>query len=278
MPIDLHIHSTASDGTEDPAEIVRAAAQMGLSAIAVVDHDTMAGVPAALDAAQQLPLEVIPAVEINTDYQGTDVHILGYHLDPEDEPLEALLAAVREKRLGRAAEIVRRLKTLGLELEMADVLQVAGEAAVARPHVAAVLHQMGVCSSPQEAFDRFIGRDRPAYVPRYRLTPQQAIEAIAAAGGVPVLGHPGLMNRDRVIAQLLPLGLRGLEAYHVHHSPSATAKYVAMAEKLDLVITGGTDSHGPKGTRPVEIGAVHVPDELLGPLAAAAEEMRAAGA
>lgn len=254
---------------------MRLAADKRLTAISIVDHDTLAGVPPAMAAAQDLPLQVIPAVEINTDWAHTDVHILGYHIDLEDEDLEALLASVREKRLARAEEIVRRLQALGLEIGMDDVLRHAGGAAVARPHVAAALHEMGACSSAQGAFDRFIGRGRPAYVPRYRLTPRQAIEVIAAAGGVPVLGHPGLMNRDRLIPKLLPLGLRGLEAYHVHHSAAATHKYLTMGAELGLVVTGGTDSHGPRGTRPVEIGAVAVPDEVLGPLAAAAAAAQA---
>jgi len=276
MAVDLHIHSTASDGTQEPAEIVRLAADKGLTAIAIVDHDTVAGVAPALEAARGLPLQVVPAVEINTDVHEADVHLLGYHIDPSDEGLAKLLAAVREQRLERAEQMVRRLQALGLGVQMADVLRQAGDAAVARPHVAAALCKLGACSSPQEGFDRFLSRGRPAYVPRYRLTPAQAIESIATAGGVPVLGHPGLMNRDSMIPKLVPLGLRGLEAYHVFHTPRATAKYLALADRLGLVVTGGTDSHGPWGTRPVEIGAVEVPDEVLGPLAAVAAELRAA--
>ncbi len=276
MPVDLHIHSTASDGTLTPAQIVQEAAALGLTAVSIVDHDTLEGVDGALEAAEGLPVEVIPGVEVNTDVGPLDVHILGYWFDPGDERLRRTLADVRLARLGRAEQIVTKLRELGVPMELDDVLRQAGGAAVARPHVAAALVELGVVGKVQTAFDRFLGRGRRAYVPRYRLTPRQAIDAIRQAGGVPVLGHPGLVGRDRLIRQLARDGLEGLEAWHIDHSDVMVAKYQALAAELDLVVTGGTDSHGPGGSRPVEVGQVTAPDAVLGPLRSRADRVRRA--
>ena len=276
MAVDLHVHSTASDGTLSPTEIVREASARRLTAVSVVDHDTLAGVREALTASAGLPIEVIPGLEINTDVGPLDVHILGYHFEPGHEPLEQELARVREARVGRAGRIVARLNELGIGVTMDDVLAQAGDGAVARPHVAAALVALGVVGRVQEAFDRFLGRGRPAYVPRYRLTPAQAIAAIRNAGGVPVLGHPGLMGKDRLIRDLVAQGLEGLEAWHIDHTGFMVEKYQRLAAELGLVVTGGTDSHGPRGSRPIEIGQVSVPDSVLEPLRLRAEQVRRA--
>ena len=275
MAVDLHIHSTASDGTQSPKEIVREAVSLGLTAIAIPDHDTTAGIDAALAAAEGTGLQVVPAVEINTEVGPKDVHILGYYIDHTSASLQSVLAYVREERFSRGERILEKLRRVGVDLDMVVVQEHAGGAAIARPHIAAALCAIGVCKTSQEAFDRFLKRNRPAFVQRYKLTPAEAIRAVLDAGGVPVVAHPGLTGDDALIEGLPSVGLQGLEAYHVDHWPRVTERYLALAEQLGLIVTGGTDSHGPLGPKRVRMGSVAVPDEVLGPLQAAAARQRA---
>ena len=272
MSIDLHIHSTMSDGTLTPEEIVREACQKGLSVIAISDHDTIAGVRAALRAAEGTGLTVIPAVEISTDYKRVEVHILGYYIDLDDATLAEKLSYVRDARLLRAEKIVQKLRGLGVAVTLDEVLAESDGQSLGRPHVAAALVRKGVCGHPQEAFDRFLKRGRPAYVPRYKLTPMEAMRAIEEAGGCHVLAHPGLGVPDALIHELAQAGLHGIEAYHTRHTPSQTRRAHRLADELGLLITGGTDSHGPGGSYPVEIGSVAVPDSCAEALAAWAHE------
>jgi hypothetical protein len=275
MAVDLHIHSTASDGSQTPQEIVAEAIQRGLTAIALADHDTVSGIDAALQAAAGLPLLVIPAVEINTDVGPTEAHITGYWIDHRSAGLLELLGRTKQKRVERAEKMVERLRGMDIPIEMPMVLREAAGGAVGRPHVAMALVRMGVCGVPQEAFERFLKRGRPAYVRRYKLTPEEAIEAIRDAGGVPALSHPGLMHKDDLIPRFVRAGLEGLEAYHTDHSLADIARYLELARRFGLVVVGGSDSHGPRGTRPVEIGQVVVPDEVLAPLRERADQVRA---
>jgi hypothetical protein len=275
MAVDLHIHSTASDGTQTPAEIVAQAVSLGLTAIALADHDTTAGIEPALAAAEGTELIVVPALEINTEVGAKDVHILGYYIDHTWPALQSVLDSIREKRLDRGERILEKLRSVGVELDMAVVREHAAGAAIARPHIAAALCSIGVCETSQEAFDRFLKRGRPAFVTRYKLTPQDAIGAVLDAGGVPVAAHPGLTGDDGLIRRLIPAGLEGLEAYHVDHWPQATERYLALAKEFGLLITGGTDSHGPLGPKHVRIGSVRVPDDVLAPLREAAQRRRA---
>jgi len=260
MSVDLHIHSTMSDGTQTPEEIVREACAKGLSAIAITDHDTIAGVRPALRATEGTSLTVIPAVEISTDYQDTEVHILGYYIDLGDNDLAEKLRYVQEARLIRAEKIVQKLRGLSVNLTLEDVLAESDGQSLGRPHVAGALVRKGVCSHPQEAFERYLKRGRAAYVPRYKLTPQEAISAIQGARGCAVLAHPGLGVPDALIYKTADAGLQGIEVYHSHHTPSHTRRAKRLADELGLLITGGSDSHGPGGTCPVEIGSVPVPD------------------
>jgi predicted metal-dependent phosphoesterase TrpH len=193
MAVDLHIHSTASDGTLAPEQIVEEAARLGLAATAIADHDELSGVQAGQQRADELGLPFVPAVEINADYPNTEVHILGYWIDPADGTLQQDLARIREARLGRARQIVERLHDLGVGLELEDVLAAAGHGSVGRPHVAQALVRAGHCRTPQQAFARYIGRGRPGYVPRVKPSVEEAIGIIRRAGGCPVLGHPGLV-------------------------------------------------------------------------------------
>lgn len=270
--IDLHVHTTASDGTLSPAETVAAAAQSGVRALGIADHDTLEGLAAALAAAQATDVTVVPAVEINTDCGEVEAHVLGYFVDPESAALNGALDGIRQRRVERAQEIIARLRELGLPLDEARVMEISGDGSVGRPHIARALVEAGYVKTGGEAFARYIARGQPAYVPRYRLTAEQAARAIHEAGGVPVLAHPGKIKDDILVQALIEQGIQGLEAFHCDHSVAQSEHYVAMARQLGLLVTGGTDSHGPHSDRPVAVGSVRVPDWVWEDLSAYAEE------
>jgi predicted metal-dependent phosphoesterase TrpH len=257
--IDLHIHSTASDGTLTPEQVVTRAQELGLRAIALADHDTVGGVEPALTAAKDTGLLMLPAVEISTDWQSTEIHMLGYFLDCNNPELLERLALIREAREGRAEKMVTRLRELGMNISYESVLERANGGSVGRPHVAAELATRGYVRNQPEAFDRYLARDKPAYIPRYKLSYEEAIGIIRRSQGLPVLSHPGLVKDDRKVRGMLP-ALGGLEAYHTAHTAAQGQKYARLAREKGLLITGGTDSHGPGGSLPVEIGAVAIPD------------------
>lgn len=258
-PIDLHLHSSASDGTLSPQQTVVAALALGMQVIALADHDTVQGVGPALEAARGALLVVVPAVEINTDYEGREVHLLGYFIEPTSEDLARSLRALREARRERNRAMLRRLAQLGRPVEESRVEEIARGESVGRPHIAAALVQAGYAASGQQAFDRWLGRGKPAFVPRPSFTPQQAIAVIQGAGGIAVLAHPAKGGAEGLLPRLAGAGLQGLEAFHTDHSPRAVARYLALARQLGLLITGGSDSHGPGADRPVGIGSVAVP-------------------
>jgi predicted metal-dependent phosphoesterase TrpH len=274
--IDLHVHSTASDGTLTPEAVVADAVEKGLLALALADHDSVEGIDRARAAAAGTPLLVLPSVEISTDYQATEVHVLGYFLDYRHPELLEKLAVIREAREGRAEKMVSLLRQHGLDITYEQVLARADGGSVGRPHVAGVLLELGYVDAPQDAFDRYLGRGRPAYVPRYKLTPKEAIALLRSCGGLPVLSHPGLIHNDRIVQEILRAGVEGVEAYHSAHSAATNEKYARLARERGLLITCGTDSHGPGGSIPVEIGSVHMPREAEA-LAALLEWGRAHG-
>ena len=259
--IDLHIHSTASDGTLTPEQIVQVALAKGLSAIAIADHDTVGGVRPAIAAARGTGLEVFPAVEVSAQVGEHELHILGYCIDLASEELQATLLRAQVARQERVREMVRRLQALGLPITDEDVAAHARGTAPGRPHVAAAMVSRGIVRQSQDAFHRYLRRGRPGYVERWKLMPADAIGLIKRAGGVAVFAHPGLSGCDDRVPSFAEFGLEGLEAYHVDHSPSQTMRYKRLAKALGMLVTGGTDSHGPTGPTPVEIGQVQVPDE-----------------
>ena len=262
MAVDLHIHSIASDGSLAPEEIVEEAWALGLTAIAIADHDVLAAVEPAGRRGEAVGLPVIPAVEISTDYQQSEVHILGYWVDPSDAELEAELQHIRDGRIIRARRLVERLRALGVKLELEDVLREARGASVGRPHVAAALVRAGVCGSPRDAFDRYIGKNGPAYVPRVRPSVAEAIQVIVRAGGCPVLAHPALVyGQPRIVQDIARLGVQGVEVYHPKHTPGHIQTLLRVTRSLGLLATGGSDSHGAGGSDPVPIGAADVPDD-----------------
>lgn len=266
MAIDLHIHSNASDGTYSAAQIVGIAVRHGLSAISICDHDSIAA-NAAATAAAEGRITYIPGLEISTHHGAQELHILGYFVALDCQPLLDELHHIRQERAARVARTVRRLNELGVAIELADVEAEAGaekghDISLGRPHVAAALLSRGAVATVNEAFELYLRRGRPAYMDRYRLKPLRAIELIRQAGGLPVLSHPALIRNDGLIPQLVLQGIAGLEVYHTAHTETDTQRYLRMAERLGLYVTGGTDSHGPKGSYPIDIGAIPVPDVL----------------
>lgn len=259
MRIDLHVHSTASDGTLSPTALVEEAYAHGVAALALTDHDTMDGVDEARRAADRLGIEFIAGVELNTDSPAGEVHVLGYYIPTDDTWFQRFLANRRRAREVRAHKIVDRLHGLGYPIEFADVERAAANGAIGRPHIARALVEAGYMSSVREAFERLLHRDGPAYVKRESLTPTEAVQAIVRTGGVPVLAHPGRMSDQSIIPELIEAGLAGLECYYPEHSPEQTEHYIAMARMHDLVVTGGTDYHGPNAPQVRRIGSVFVP-------------------
>lgn len=270
--IDLHCHTTASDGTLTPSELVRLAARRGLRAIAITDHDTTAGLDEALAASCDLRIEVIPGVEINTDVPQGEVHILGYYVNWHDAGFQQALARLREGRLARAKRMVRKLADLGVPVSLERVLEIAGPAAVARPHVAQALVEAGHVADTNEAFERYIGRTGPAYAERMKFTPAQAVQLIRSVGGVPVYAHPVIagfaepisepLDLETMLSELCAAGLMGLEAYYAGYPGYVVDELIGLARKYGLFVTGGSDYHGP-GRGHAELGEVDVPRACL---------------
>jgi len=269
--IDLHLHSTASDGTLTPTELVHAALDKGLEVIALTDHDTTDGVEEALEAAQGTSLTVIPGVEVSTDVPGTDeLHILGYHIDPHHPELNARLSALRRARVGRARRTLACLAQAGCPLEWEHLVELSQGDVIGRPHIAQALVDAGHVDTVRSAFQQYLAKGRPAYVERYKLSPTQALKTILAAGGVPVLAHPG-----RVLAyipRLVRAGLAGLEAYYPTHPEPEQLFLANLAKKHNLIVTGGSDFHGPGITEASEPGVVFVPQSAVTALADRAEK------
>jgi predicted metal-dependent phosphoesterase TrpH len=249
--VDLHCHSTASDGTLAPAEVVRLAYESGLSSLALTDHDTAAGTGEAASAARSLGLDFIPGIEISCEYPhpGT-MHLLGYGIDPDSAVLKDLTARLIAGRDNRNPKIVARLNELGVPITMEEVKNEAGGTVIGRPHVAAVLVRKGYAGSIKHAFDKFLGTTGLAYFDKERLTPRQALELVRQSGGLPVLAHPCQLRTtndaelDRVVKDLVDLGLAGMEVIHSDHEASMVERYGKLAEKYDLLKTGGSDFHG----------------------------------
>ena len=261
MKVDLHIHTTASDGRLSPEEVVRVATEHGLSVIAITDHDSIAGIEPALMAAESVPsLRVIPGLEINTDIPGSEIHILGYFIDYRDKELKQALEKLRKSREARALKMIARLGELGIDIAWNRVLELAEGASVGRPHIAQAMLERGYVSSFREAFTKYIGRLGPAYVERERLSPQEAVKLIVNAGGLPVLAHPAdIDNVEELVANLKGVGLVGLEAYYDGYDRKLIDSLVHLALKHRLITSGGSDFHGFGSDNETPIGGVEVP-------------------
>ena len=244
--VDLHLHTTASDGRLSPTELVRLVANQGLKQVAISDHDTTEGLAEAYEAAREFPeLRIIPAIELSTDVPGDEVHILGYFLDYKDPALQEILLRFRSGREERGRMIVEKLATLGVHVDWERVQAIAGDGAVGRPHIALAMVEQGYCKEPREAFPEYLGRNGLAYVERTKMTPAQAVEMLARFGAVPVLAHPAyLVNMEPTIAELVDAGIIGMEVYYAQYSEETVKHLARLAEHHGLIPCGGSDYHG----------------------------------
>jgi predicted metal-dependent phosphoesterase TrpH len=273
--VDLHSHTTASDGTLSPAELVRAAVKRGVRVLAITDHDSTEGLAAArAEAARHPLLTIVPGLEINCDVPGAEVHVLGYYVDDAAEWFQEFLREQRAERVARVHRIVERLAELGMSIDAADVFALVQEGSAGRPHVAQVMVQRGYVRSVREAFDRWLHTNGPANVPRRRLTPQDAIAVIRRAGGVPVFAHPGLADRDELIPDMITAGLMGIETYYAEHSATQTAHYKDLCRAHGLIATGGSDYHGERSGRTNPLGHPPVPMSVFEELNDAAQRAK----
>ncbi len=267
--VDLHTHSSVSDGSEQPAIVVRKAAAAGVRYLALTDHDGTGGLDQAIATAQELGgIELIPGIELSAE---EGIHVLGYFISYEDPDLQRTLEHLQDTREGRARYILDRLAEFGMPLDFTQVQRIA-DGAIGRPHVARAMVERGYANNVPEAFDRWLGIGKPAYVPSEKLTAQQAIDMICRAGGVASWAHPEWPDgphrfrpTEETLRQLLEAGLGGIEVYYFDHSPETAARFLELARRYDLVPTGGSDYHGFE-VRAVALGSVPVPEETVGRL------------
>jgi predicted metal-dependent phosphoesterase TrpH len=257
-PVDLHVHTVCSDGLLSPAEVIALAESQGLSAVAITDHDTVEGIESALQVIGGQAIEVVPGVELSSEYSNREIHILGYWIDHKHDRLNSLLRDLRQSRFERAEKIVDKLCALGFLLDYQEVLKLAGNAAPGRLHIARAMVDRGYAESIRTVFDKWLAFRRPAYVERFKLSPQEAIAAIGSAGGIAVLAHPGLTGNISLLDTFIKWGIEGLEVYHPDHSITQTLQFRILALRRNLCITGGSDFHGPETGRTQRLGSCGV--------------------
>lgn len=270
MSVDLHTHTTHSDGTVSPGDLIKLAKQKNLTAIAITDHDITSANREALSCGQASGIEVVPGVELSVDHrlpQGGHLHILGLFIDPQNTPLNQTLQRVRDERDKRNKKILSRFQQLGFNISYEDILVKAGEGTVGRPHFASVMVEKGIVNSISQAFDRYLKHGALAYVDRWRLPADQAINLIQQSGGISILAHPitlgfsSFTHLGRHILELKSIGLDGIEVYCSGFSQDLTRKLVSFANENDMVLSGGSDFHGT--VKPEQdLGSVEVPDEV----------------
>jgi hypothetical protein len=270
--IDLHTHTTASDGTYSPKDLVRLAKDEGLKAVAVTDHDTIAGNEEALQAGEQFDFEVVPGVEISADAPFGSVHIVGLYIDPSNGEMEATLKELREFREERNRKMVKRLEELGVHITMEELAKEAGGDLIGRPHFAALLVKKGAVQDYHEAFDKYLKAGGQAYLDKKRLPVEDAIRMIHNAGGISILAHPYTLRRkdesrfEENVRYLVEKGIRGIEVYYTEHSAGEEALFADIARRYNLVISGGSDFHGevkPDIRLGMGFGNMRIPYRLL---------------
>lgn len=270
---DLHLHTVFSDSTYTPQELISESVNVGLSAIAVVDHDTIDGIGPAIETAKIKDIEVLAGIELSAEYNGSEIHILGYLIDYERQDLKDRLEFLRKNRIERIYKILDKLQEMGLRLEAETVFDIAKQGTVGRLHIARAMVKQGLVSSIQEAFKKYIGDKCPAYVCNFRFSPLDAIKLIKDVGGIPVLAHPYTLNRDDSIPKFIDYGLMGLEVYYPEHTQGMVNFYLDLAKKYNLLVTGGSDCHG--NAKPaVKIGLIKIPYELVDKLKEAQQNGR----
>ena len=268
--VDLHLHTTVSDGALRPEELVKAARAVGIQVMAVTDHDSVDGIHAADRAASPLAIEVIPGIEVSASLEADEIHVLGYLFDADDPGLRRALFRLQEGRMEQARAMVERLGKLGCPLEWNRVMAIAKGGSIGRPHIAKALVERGYVASVNEAFLRFLKRGGPGYVEGRKLLPQEAVSLIGAAGGVSSLAHPIIVGASdyrldlpRLLPALAEAGLAGIEAYYKGYTPEITTTLLALANRYRLVPTGGSDFHGGGVVADAELGGVEVPWETV---------------
>jgi hypothetical protein len=255
---DLHLHTQFSDGTFTPEELAGHGARLGFAAMALTDHDSVEGSARMAAACAAAGIEFIVGAELTAEHDGTEVHILGYFLDPQNQTLLSEIAKFQAVRQNRIREMVARINALGVPLEVESVFALASCKSPGRPHVARALVKAGLISSLDEAFERFLKKNRPAWVPKAKISALDAMELIHQAGGLAVMAHPGLNRTDDVIPALVGAGLDGIECFHTKHSTVMSERYLEIAETFHLLVTGGSDCHGFSKGKPL-IGGVKLP-------------------
>jgi len=274
---DLHLHTSFSDGTFTPEELARRGGSLGFSALGLTDHDTLEGCGRMAAACGAEGIEFIAGTELTAELNGTEVHVLGYLVDLESRELLSELARFQAVRQERIHEMVARLNTLGVPLRAEAVFQLANCRSPGRPHVARALVQAGLCGSLDEAFERFLKANRPAWVPKCKMSALQVVQLIHNAGGVAVMAHPGLNRTDQIIPELVAAGMDGIECFHTKHSPAMAGHYLGLAGKYGLLVTGGSDCHGLSKGKPL-IGSVKLQYQHVEKLKARSGERRGRGA
>jgi predicted metal-dependent phosphoesterase TrpH len=265
--IDLHSHSRASDGQYDAPEVARRAASAGVSVWALCDHDTVAGLPAAQRAASELGIRFVPGIELSAFLDAKEIHLVGHFVDPAHDTLRRFEDFLAERRRERMGRIIEKLAPLGVRIEAKDIERYSGGKTIGRPHVARAIVEKGAVATVKEAFDRYLGEGRPAYVQRYRLAADDAVRLVRGAGGTVTIAHPGVSRLDRGdVTRLRAAGVDGVEVFHPDHDPSARERFLRMAEALDLVPTAGSDFHGEAVAPDRHLGMVTMAEEELGRL------------
>ena len=268
---DLHLHTLFSDGVSTPLELILESKKAGLAAIAVVDHDTVDGIVPVIEAAKAEDIEVLAGIELSAEFEGLEIHILGYLIDYKNKELIERLAVLKQNRIQRIYKIAEKLQDLGIALDPQEVFDIAGEGTVGRLHVAKALVRQGRAGSIFGAFQKYLGDKGSAFCLGFRLSPSEAIKLIKDAGGIPVLAHPYTLHDDDLILRFIDYGLEGLEIYYPEHSQSMVNFYLDIAKKHNLLITGGSDFHGPIKPN-VKIGCIKIPYELVEKLRSANEK------
>ncbi|MBI4300692.1 MAG: PHP domain-containing protein [Chloroflexi bacterium] len=258
---DLHTHTTASDGRLTPAELVRCAVGRGVKVLAITDHDSTDGLGEAFaEVARHPEMTLVPGIELSTDVPNGEVHVLGYYMDYGDEAFQETLQTFREARIDRARRMVEKLAALGMPIDWERVKELAGDGAVGRPHIAQALVERGHVADMREAFEKWIGRNGPAYAERHKLLPEDAVRLLTEHGGLPVLAHPGdIPELDEMLERLKAAGLIGMEVYYADYPAELQSQLLAVAERHSLIPLGGSDFHGPDSSAGVPLGHTNLP-------------------
>jgi predicted metal-dependent phosphoesterase TrpH len=275
MFADLHLHTVFSDGTYTPEEMLFQASKHGFSALALTDHDTVEGCQRAATAASAAGIEFIPGTELTAEQDGDELHILGYFLDTKNPRLLLEIAKFQDVRQNRIREIVAKLNQMRVPITTDAVFALANCRSPGRPHVARALVKAGLCGSLDEAFERFLKKKRPAWVPKFKMFAAEAIDLIHHAGGVAVMAHPGLSHCDEVIPSMVEAGLDGIECFHTKHSTAIAEHYLEIADRFNLLVTGGSDCHGMSKGKPL-IGTIKLPYQHVEKLKSKVAERRSA--